>query len=84
MADKVTRIAWLQKMIEDLDSYLSDDGLDLRVRHRYTREIASMLKAVAEEKGELRTQLDVTTTPLTDFDVIAMDENGNFHGVADH
>jgi hypothetical protein len=60
VADKVTRIAWYQKLIEDLDSYLADPELDLRLRHRYTNDVASMLKAVAEEKGELptRVQLD--------------------------
>jgi hypothetical protein len=56
VADKVTRIAFYQKLIEDLDGYLADPDLDLRLRHRYTPEVASMLRAVAEEKGELPTR----------------------------
>jgi hypothetical protein len=56
IADKTARIAWYQKLIEDLDGYLADPDLDLRLRSRYTREVASMLKAVAEEKGELPTR----------------------------
>lgn len=71
MADKVTRIAFCQKLIEDLDGYLADPDpdLDLRLRHRYTPEVASMLRAVAEEKGELPTRAPqlrwIRNPPLT-------------------
>jgi hypothetical protein len=64
VADKTARIAWYQKMIEDLDGYLADDELDLSVRHRYTREVASMLRAVTEEKGELRSTVEVESAPV--------------------
>lgn len=56
IADKVTRIAWCQKLCEDLDSYLADPDLDLRVRHRYTREVASILHQASELLGELPTR----------------------------
>jgi hypothetical protein len=83
IADKATRIAWRAKLAEDLDARLDDDDLEPRLRSRYTRDIDMLLHKVAEELGELRTKVDVTTTPLTDFDVIAIDEDGKFHGVAD-
>jgi hypothetical protein len=38
---------------------------------------------VADEKGELRRQIDVRTSPLTDYDEIVLDSDGNWHGVAD-
>jgi hypothetical protein len=83
VADKTTRIAWLQKLIEDLDSHLSDPDLDLRLRSRYTREVASMLKAVAEEKGELptRVQLDSGSGPLVRSEIVGWDPDKWMAGV---
>ena len=49
---------------------MADPELDLRLRHRYTRLVAQLLRAVAEEKNELRTHLDLTTKSLSDFDVV--------------
>jgi hypothetical protein len=40
---KTSRIAWYQKLIEDLDTHLPDENLGLRLRHRYAREVAQML-----------------------------------------
>ena len=80
IADKTTRIAWLQKLAEDLDKYLSDEDLDPRLRNRLTLEVALLLHKVAEEKGELRTQVEVKSAlPLGSR--LVMTEDGQFHEV---
>jgi hypothetical protein len=53
ISDKVTRRAWRQKMIEDMEVALADPDLDWRQRSRYNRDIAMLLHQVDEEKGEL-------------------------------
>jgi hypothetical protein len=84
VADKTTRIAFLQKLIEDLDIHLSDDDLDPRLRNRLTREVAQLLRNVANEKGELRTRLDlaVQKSVLDDFTEFVIDDDGTFHPLA--
>ena len=86
MSDKVTRRAWRQKLIEDVEIRLADDGLDDRARSRFTRDLDMLLYRVEEEKGELpprTSKVEVTRSQLTDFDVIAINEDGHFHGVVD-
>jgi hypothetical protein len=73
VSDKVTRIAWRLKWIEDLDAHLADPDLDPQLRSRYTRDAAMLLRAVAEELGELRTQVDVDTGPTLTSAVIGWD-----------
>ena len=53
ISDKVTRRAWRQKMIEDMEVALADPDLDWRQRSRFNRDIAMLLHQVDEEKGEL-------------------------------
>jgi hypothetical protein len=53
ISDKVTRRAWRQKMIEDMEVALADPDLDWRQRSRYNPDIAMLLHQVDEEKGEL-------------------------------
>jgi hypothetical protein len=43
ISDKVTRRAWRQKMIEDMEVALADPDLDWRQRSRYNRDIAMLL-----------------------------------------
>jgi hypothetical protein len=64
VSDKTRRIACLQKWIEDLDTRLADEELDLRVRSRLTRDAAQLLRSVAEEKGELRSIVEVDSGPV--------------------
>ena len=64
VSDKVTRRAWRQKLIEDLEIRLADEGLDPRLRSRYTRDIDMLLHRVAEEKGELPTRITVELTEV--------------------
>ena len=53
ISDKVTRRAWRQKMIEDMEVALADPDLDWRQRSLFNRDIAMLLHQVDEEKGEL-------------------------------
>jgi hypothetical protein len=75
VANKVARIDWYQKLIEDLEIRLADEDLDPRVRSRFTRDVAQLLRAVAEEKGELRTQIELDAGPRVISDVIGWDAN---------
>ena len=70
VAKKAARIDWYQKLIEDLEIRLADEDLDPRVRSRFTRDVAQLLRSVAEEKGELRTQLEVEAGPRLTTEVI--------------
>jgi hypothetical protein len=85
VADKTARIAWRQKLAEDLDGYLSDPDLDRRLRVRYVREINSLLRNVAEEKGELPTrshaEVEISSSiPLGNR--LIMTPDGQFHELA--
>jgi PAS domain-containing protein len=84
IADKARRIAVDQVLRDDLLSRLEDSDLDARLRNHYTKTIMALQRAVAEEMGDLRTTVDLTTTKgsLTDFDEVILDENGQFHAVA--
>jgi hypothetical protein len=64
VVDKTKRLAWLQKLIEDLDSYLADEGLDPRLRVRYTRELRSLLHDVSELVSELPSRIAVEGEPV--------------------
>lgn len=70
VADKTTRIAWYQKLIEDLDSYLADDDLDPRLRHRYSCDVATLHHRVAEEKCDLRSNIEIDAGPKLKSEVI--------------
>jgi hypothetical protein len=63
----VTRRA-APELIEDLEIRLADEGLDPRLRSRYTRDIDMLLHRVAEEKGELPTR---STVELTEVPVLS-------------
>ena len=66
IANSVTQIEWRQKLAEELDGYLDDPDLDLRVRHRYTLAIDTLLHKVAELLGQLPTRTTVAVeTPET-------------------
>jgi hypothetical protein len=67
VSDKVTRRA-APELIEDLEIRLADEGLDPRLRSRYTRDIDMLLHRVAEEKGELPTR---STVELTEVPVLS-------------
>jgi hypothetical protein len=64
VVDKTKRLAWLQKLIEDLDSYLADEGLDPRLRVRPARELRSLLHDVSELGSELPSRIAVEGEPV--------------------
>jgi hypothetical protein len=83
IADKARRIAVDQLLRDDLLDRLEDSSLDARLRNHYTKTIMALQRAVAEEMGDLRTAVDLTTTKsLADFDEIVLDEGGQFHAVS--
>jgi hypothetical protein len=84
ISDKVTRRAWRQKMIEDMEVALTDPDLDWRQRSRYNRDIAMLLHQVDEEKGDLPPRTSkVEVTSLMPFgNRLVMTEDGQFHEVA--
>jgi hypothetical protein len=65
IADKKRRIAWRQKLAEDIDVHLEDEELDLKDRHHLTRNVDQLLRSAAEELGDLpaRTVLQVQLPP---------------------
>ena len=65
VSNKVIRIAHRQKLAEGLERYLADDDLDPKLIVRLTREYNALLRAVAEEKGELRSTVELESAPLT-------------------
>jgi hypothetical protein len=86
VANQAKRIAIRNKLIEDMEIRLDGEDLDPRVRSRFTRDIDMLQKSVAEELGQLpprTSKVEVAHSPLTDFDTIALDTDGNWHGVVD-
>jgi hypothetical protein len=71
----VTKAAWMEKYAEELDSYLADPELDLRVRHRYTLAVATLLHKASELLGQLptRVQLDSGSGPVLRSEVVGFD-----------
>jgi hypothetical protein len=81
VSSKANRIAHRQKLLEGLERLLADEALDPRLVPRMTREYNALLRAVAEEKGELRTQVEVRSLmPLGNR--LVMTDDGQFHEVA--
>jgi hypothetical protein len=74
IADKVARIAWYQKLVENLDGHLADPDLDLRLRQRYT---ASLLHHVSDLKGELptRTTVQVEAVPTIRNEIVGWNQD---------
>ena len=62
IADKARRIAVDQVLRDDLLSRLEDSDLEPRLRNHYTKTIMALQRAVAEEMGDLRSTVDLTTT----------------------
>ena len=74
MADGVTKIAWYEKLAEDLDGYLADPDLDLRVRHRYTLAVATLLHKAAELLGQLPTRsVAIESAPTLRSEIVGFD-----------
>jgi hypothetical protein len=87
IAKKLNRIADADQDLADVIELLENGDLSPTQRKGYLNLKSKLRREVAEEKGELpvrsRVELQVSGRSLTDFDVIAMDEDGHFHGVAD-
>ena len=75
ISDRVTRRAWRQKLIDDMEAALEDPDLDWRQRSRYNRDIAMLLRQVDEEKGELPTRvaLQVESVPKMTYEIGGVD-----------
>ena len=70
------------EVAEGLERLLADEALDPRLSARMTREYNALLRAVAEEKGELRTQVEVRSLmPLGNR--LVRTEDGQYHEVAE-
>ena len=85
ISDRVTRRAWRQKLIDDMEAALEDPELDWRQRSRYSRDIAMLLRQVDEEKGELPTRvaLQVESVPKMTYEIGGVDMAGllaEWHG----
>jgi hypothetical protein len=73
----VTRIAWYEKLAEDLEIHLADDDLDLRLRHRYTCDVAMLLHKVSELMGEpTRTTIQFESAPALRHHVVGGASSG--------
>jgi hypothetical protein len=84
IADKARRIAVDGMLRDDLLAKLEDPDLEPRLRNQYTKTVMALQRAVAEELGDLRTTVDLTTTrSLADFDeVVLNEETGVYSAVA--
>jgi hypothetical protein len=84
IADKACRIAVDQVLRDDLLSRLEDEKLDARLRNHYTKTIMALQRAVAEEMGDLRAQVDLDVkTPFKLGEVMAFGPDGQLHEVRD-
>jgi hypothetical protein len=83
IADKALRVANYQLLRDDLMDRLESGDLDAGTHNRLVKTVAMLNRNAAEEMGDLRTTVDLTTTrSLADFDEVILDEDGNFHAVA--
>jgi hypothetical protein len=84
IADKAHRIAVNQRMRDDLLAQLDDPGLSLADRNRLTKTAMALHRHVAEEMGDLRSQVEVAVSKnvLNDFNEFVIDEDGTFHPLA--
>jgi hypothetical protein len=85
ISDRVTRRAWRQKLIDDMEAALEDPDLDWRQRSRYSRDIAMLLRQVDEEKGELPTRMAVRldTGPALTSEIVGFDPAEWMAGLAE-
>ena len=86
ISDQAKVKARMQDSLDLAWSFAEDDELDPRGRFRYQRQHDSLLHQINELSGWLppRTaKLEVAHSQLTDFSVIAIDEDGQFHAVSD-
>jgi hypothetical protein len=71
--------------IRAVDPEASEVPVNDRVLDRYSKLQQSLLREIADQTGQLpqRVAVDVNAVknPITDYDVIAMDEMGDFHAV---
>jgi hypothetical protein len=82
IADKAQRIAVDQVLRDDLLLMLEDPDMDARTRYLYSKAVVQVQRAVAEELGDLRAQVDLAMTePLKLGDVLALGADGQLHEV---
>jgi len=74
VSNKAIRIAQRQKLAEGLERHLADDDLDPKLVVRLTGEYNALLRAVAEEKSELRTQISLES-PAFEHSIIGWDQD---------
>ena len=81
IADKARRIAVDQVLRDDLLSRL-EDRPGCSAPQSLHQTIMALQRAVAEEMGDLRTTVDLTTTrSLADFDEVILGRKREFHGL---
>jgi hypothetical protein len=73
--------------IRDVDPEASEVPVNGPEYRAYVKEQRALIREISEETGQLPTRVGriemEAKSPLTDFDTIALDENGQWHGVAD-
>jgi hypothetical protein len=84
IADKAQRIAVDQVLRDDLLLMLEDPAMDARTRYLYSKAVMQIQRAVAEELGDLRAQVDLDVkTPFKLGEVMAFGADGQLHEVRD-
>jgi hypothetical protein len=73
--------------MRNLDPEASEVVVNDRVYLAFVKEQRALLREIADQTGQLPTRVGriemEAKSPLTVFDTIALDENGQWHGVAD-
>jgi hypothetical protein len=84
IADKACRVAVDHVLRDDLLMRLEDPDMDARNRYLYSKAVMQIQRAVAEELGDLRAQVDLAMTePFKLGEVMAFGPDGQLHEVRD-
>ena len=85
IANKFDRISDASQDWEDIKLLLEDPNLTPSQRRHYLALKDKLRHSVAEELGELpvraQLQVDLKHNPLTDYDVLALGDDGQLHPV---